>query len=402
MNRGRPPVRQKVGVLRVLFVVCLMGFAGWYAYTALMPSGYQMAYIQAGSIGSTYTGDALIVRNETPYDAEGVTSVDYVAEEGAKVYRGDIICNVYSSGYNAKDVTTLQNYRDQIKEYHRTLINSESTYDQKMSRLENDVLERALEVRSLVHGARGNMINQEEILDTAITTRQNYLRQKYADDQRLSRLYDDEEAQEQRIQSWTKQYSASMESIVSFYSDGYEYGLTSTNFDSYTPSEVRAMFNGQAPEKTTAQKGRTTIYRSVRENSWNVLMLLSEPAWNPIQGETYQLKLEGFDNTVVNATVASFTRASGELLIRLDVHSDVSPVLYMRTCRAELGEYVNSMVVPARAILTQGDKKGVVTVDDQGHQVFVEVMIVSSDAQNAYIASVQQGLLYVGQRVRLF
>lgn len=402
MNRGRPPVRQKVGIVRILFVLFVVGFAGWYAYTSLMPSGYKTALIESGSIGGKYVGDALIVRNETPYDAEGVTSIDYIAEEGNKVYRGDMICNVYSAGYNAKELTSLQNYRDQIKTYHRTLIDSESTYDQKMSRLESEVMERALEVRSLVQGERGNMLNQEKILDTAITTRQNYLRQKYADDQRLSRLYDDEETQTTRIQSWTKQYSAAIESIISFYADGYEYGLTSTNFEGYSPAEVRAMFNGQVPEKTTAQKGRTTIYRTVRENSWNVLLLLSEPAWNPEQGKTYQIKLEGFDNTIVDATVSSFTRASGELLIRLDVRSDVTPVLYMRTCQAELGEYVNSMKVPTKAIYSQGGKTGVVTMDAQGFTAFVEVQIVSTDSEGTFIAPVQQGLLYVGQQVLLF
>jgi len=270
-------------------------------------------------------------------------------------------------------------------------------------RLETEVLERAKEVRLLVQGAKGNMVNQESILDTAITTRQNYLRQKYADDQSLTRLYDDESAQKQRIESWTKSYAATAEGIVSFYSDGYEYGLTSSTYLDFAPAQVRAMFGGQVPEKTTVQKGRTTIYRMVNANRWNVLMLVKDDVWNPVQGQTYQLRLEGFDNTEVSATLESFTRAGGELLLRLSVMSDVSPVLYMRTCRAEIGEKVNSMKVPNRAIYRHSNgMDGVVVVNADGSQVFVATRIVSGDGEYTYIEPIQQGLLYVGQTVLLF
>lgn len=88
----------------------------------------------------------------------------------------------------------------------------------------------------MIAGTNGNMLNQERLLDTAITARQQFLQQKYSTDQRLSRLYDDERAQEQRIASWTKMYIATQESIVSFYSDGYEYGL---NMNTYLASPPR-------------------------------------------------------------------------------------------------------------------------------------------------------------------
>ena len=55
--------------------------------------------------------------------------------------------------------------------------------------------------------------------------RQDYIDSKYATDQRLSRLLDDEHAQQQRIDSWTKTYTNTSGSIVSFYTDGYEYSL---------------------------------------------------------------------------------------------------------------------------------------------------------------------------------
>ena len=130
-------------------------------------------------------------------------------------------------------------------------------------------------------------------------------------------------------------------------------------------------------------------------------MLLEAPDWTPTQGQSYQLKLEQFENTVVNATVLSFTRSGGELLLRLSVSSDVSQVLFMRTCQAELGEYVSSMLVPSRCIFRQGDTTGVVVIDGM-NQTLVPVTIIKTEGANTYIEPGIPGILYEGQTVRMF
>ena len=406
MYGQRYPARKRTGLGRVIFVLAVLGFSGWYIYTTLVPNGIRTAEISSGPRGFSYPGDAMVVRNETAYEEDGVTNIQYIAEEGSKIFPGELICLVYSSGYSQKEVNTLQNYRDQIKDYHRNLLAKESNFDQKMIRLENDVIQRAKEVRQMVQGAKGNMLNQESILDTAITLRQDYIREKYRDDTRLTRLYDDESAQEKRIQSYTKQRAAGQESLVSFYTDGYE-ELSPSNFDQISPAQVRAMINGAKPQKTVVQRGRTTIYRLIRERDWGVLMLVNSADWTPVQGNTYQLRLEQFENTIVNATVQSFTRTGGELLLRLTVSGDVYPVLSMRTCQAQIGEYVSSMMVPADCIYSKPDEQtgtlmdGVVVVDGIS-QYFVPVTIVSRVGNNVYIEENGTGILREGLTVRVF
>ena len=395
------PPKKKLRWYQIFLLLAAFGFAGWYLYTALAPAASPYAVITAGTLGARYSGDCLIVRDETPYDAEGVTSVEYTAEEASVVQRGTEICKVFSSGFSTKEMTTLQDYRDQIRDYQMTLLKAETTYDARMARVESDVLTRAKEVREMVSGARGSLNNQEKLLSAAIDARQQYLKQKFSSDQRLSRLYDDELSQLQRIDSWTKAYAATAESIVSFYSDGYEYGLTSANYDTFTPAEVRRMYNGQKPEKSTTQKGRTTIYRTIRDGAWNVLFLVKDATWNPVEGQSYELKLEGFENTQVTATVDSFTRSGGELLVRLSVQDSVMPVLYMRTCQAELGDYVSTLCVPSRAIYRVDDTDGVVIVDGSNTS-FIPVNIIWRNGDDVYVSAIQQGLLYEGQTVMLF
>jgi len=385
-------------------VLALMLIAGvvWYFLKDMIGTPrLNTAIVEAGEVGESYSGDALIVRNETAYDDEGVQNIEYVAQEGSVVYRGDVICYVYSTGYSSKEMTTLQDYRDQIKDYQQTLLKSETAYDQKMTRLESEVLQRGLEVRSLVQGARGNLGNQESILEAAIKQRQSYFRSKYSSDMRLNRLFDDETTQQQRIDSWIKQKVATQESIVSFYTDGFEYALTPAEFENYTPSQVRSMINGERPATSTAARGRTDLYRLVRQNNYAVLMLVKDNNWNPVKDNIYKLKLEQFTDTVVDAQVLSSTRSGGELLVRLAVIGDVRDVLYMRTCSAELGEHVDCLKVPDDALYVKNETQGVVLVSGE-NQNFVPVKVLQQSGGFAYITPVQTGTLTTGQTVRLF
>jgi exoribonuclease II len=90
------------------------------------------------------------------------------------------------------------------------------------------------------------------------------------------------------------------------------------------------------------------------------------------------------------------------LLLRLGVVGDVTPVLYMRTCQAELSEYVDSLLVPKAAMYTQNDQKGVVRVLEDGSLVFIPVTVISEQADGVYVSPVQTGALLSGQTVRLF
>ncbi|MBR2823704.1 MAG: hypothetical protein IKE24_08470 [Clostridia bacterium] len=397
----QPEAPKRMSVVQIALIVMVVGFVVWYLVTELTPEAEPYGRISSGTIGARYQGDCLIVRDETPYDAEGLTSVKYVAEEGTMIYRGTTICNVYSSGFSTREMTTLQDYRDQIKEYQMKLLRSEIATDARMEKLESEVMTRAREVRAIVGGARGNMSNQESLLDTAIQARQSYLKQKYSEDQRMTRLYDDEQSQMQRISSWTKQYAALSEGIVSFYSDGYEYGLTVSNYDQFTPAQIRSMLNGSKPGQSAVQKGKTTIYRMVRDGYWYVLMMVKDSNWNPVEGAVYELRLESFRDTTVQATVVSFTRSGGEMAVRLAVQAPVQPVLYIRTCTGELGDHVSTLTVPARAIYYQDNMAGVVVVDGQ-YQTFIPVNILEKREGEVFISAIQQGVLSEGQTVRLF
>ena len=387
--------------LHIGIMVATVLLLGWYLYTNYAPQAATSATIVAGRYGVSYPGDALIVRNEVPYDADSVTSIRYYAVEGAEVANKTPICEVFSSGFSTRELTTLQDYRDQIRDYEQELLAEETTYDAQLERVESDVLTQAREVRSLLSGTKGNLINLETNLKGTITRRQQYLREKYANDQRLSRLLDDESAQQQRIDSWTKSYIATKNSLISFYTDGYEYGLTVGNCLTFTPSEVRDMINGKLPEGNGPGKSKTTIYRTITDDVWYVLMLSHDLSWNPVKGQIHDLELNQFENTTVKAEVVDFTRSGGELLVQFKVEGNVESVLYMRSGTVHIGDNVNTMLVPSRAIYHQNGMDGVVVIDGS-NRFFVPVQVIHSDGNDRYVDALQPGLLFEGQEVMLF
>ena len=252
-----------------------------------------------------------------------------------------------------------------------------------------------------MQGAHGSLLNQENLLSEAISERSYYLKQKYAEDQKLSRLYDDEKMQLQRIETWTKQFGAGDTGIVSFYTDGFERVLTTSTCDMYGPDQVLDMYKGNLPATATLERNEIPVYRLVRQGSWKVLMLCSDTSWTPEIGASYELLIESFDNTRVSAQVEGVTRAGGKLLVRLSVNSDVTPVLYVRSCHVQLSESVYTLTVPSASLTDSNGQIGVVVVQPDG-QYFLPVNVINQVNNEAYIIPMLDNILSVGSTVLVF
>ena len=382
-----------------LFVV-LCGFL-YACYLVVGGMFEKTAVITAGNMGNQYHANAVIVRNETLTSAEGLTSITYYADEGEVVYKGNKIAEIYSTGYSQTDMNKLLNIRSQIKAQHKSLAASSYT-DLQLDRMNTNVLSIAADIRSVARKeATGNLLNLVRQMDTAMSNRQSYLKTKYATDQNLSNLYRDESSLLKKIASWTITYIADSDCIVSFYTDGYENALPFDTADEITAGQIRAVLNGDDPESTAAERGRTPVFRTVQNGSWYLMLLTNDKNWNPVTGQSYKVQLEGFDDTVFDATVTSFARSGSELLVRMSVPAKVRAVLNTRTAKATVGElYVSGLQVPLNALRQQNGETGVVLTDNGG--LFVPVDVVMQDNRNAVIVPKSVGALSEGQKVLLF
>ncbi len=360
-------------------------------------------FARADTLSSIYRGEALVVRNESVYTQEGVSRIDFKVEEGSRVDRTTTVCVVYSSGFSDRELNSLNNYRRQIKAYHKSLLASGTARDAQMERLENNILSLAMETQEMIQHKQNGLIVQEGVIAKTLRERQQYMRQKYPDDQKLASLYDDENRQMQSISAWTKQYAAPSNGIVSFYTDGYEIALNLNNYTSYTPDQIRKMLNGELPQGSALGRNTVAVYRLVRQDSWVMLMLAEDQDWQPAEGNTYKMLIEGFENTLVNATVESVSRSGGELLVRFVINGDMNlnSVLYMRSCSIQVGESVDSLAVPAKALYSRQGRIGVVMVTESG-EFWTQVEVLSVDGDTAHVIPSNPGVLYEGVPVLLF
>ena len=177
--------------------------------------------------------------------------------------------------------------------------------------------------------------------------------------------------------------------------------LNNNTYESFSPTEVRAMYRGELPASAALGRNEVAVYRIVRQGSYTVLMLCDDAEWTPTIGASYELLLESFDNTRVSATVESITRAEGELLVRLTIYGDVSPVLYIRSCHVQLSESIYSLTVPANALTNDEGQIGVVVVQPDGNY-FLPVDVISQDAKEAHIVPLLNNILSEGSTVLVF
>lgn len=361
-----------------------------------------VATVEAMGLGDRYPGEILIAREERLVDTETYTRIDFIAGEGALVYKGGLICKVYSAGYSQAEVQKLEEFRNQIKQYHRGQL-VQTISDATLTQYNDAIAQLALEASYLVQDLGiGSLTNLETQLASALSARKSYLQSKYPENGTLSNLYDNEQQRLRKIEGWTTTYDAKQDGLVSFYTDGFEVGINDQTFDNLTLAQVRSAISGVRPDVGTVARGRQPIFRTVRADRWYALLITRAENWNPVVGQSYQLQLDGFDSYLVNAQVVSFTRAGGEMLVRLQVDADVRPVLNIRSCGVKVGEFIDGLKVPENAIRQYENMYGVVIPDTQ-QGTFVPVTVISYDnAGMAFVKPVYAGSLMAGQQVRLF
>lgn len=389
-------------IFTYLFVIILVAVVAFVLFRALGGSTAKTAVIESDSTGKQYVARAVILRNETLTDTEGLTSVKYHANEGEMVYTGSKIADVYSSGYSQADMSKLLSTRANIKSSIKAMLASEYS-DTVLDRLDKLVLDYAQEVGLFVRGKTdGNLLNLERQLTTALNNRQNHFRENYtAKNVNLRDLYNSEVSLQKKIQSWTTSYIADRDCLISFYTDGWENVLDTSLFDEIPASTVNSVLAGDSPPQTTAQRGRSPVFRQVTPTGWYLLLISEDKNWMPVDGQTYRVQLVGFENVLIDGLVSSHARNGNELLVRMHVTGSVREVLNERTADARVFEEgTTNLKVPLKALYSQNGMQGVVLNDGNG--VFVPIDILGQTNTDMYISSQVPGALREGQIVRLF
>jgi len=399
MAQPKPRVRVQPRFFGFLLMLAMIG-AILYLLLGGGGGGRQAtAILQKENVGIQLQGHGVIVRDERLEDTENITSIDFIAEEGALVKRDEAICSVFSAGYNILELERLDRVRMELQAYHRDRLSRSRGVESQLDDMQGKIEGLTDNIRHVVQRTRrGSLINLEKQLKDELRSRQEYLRTYFPDDNNLITYYNNEKTQLNKIGSSTRTLTADEESLVSFYTDGYENTVNAQTFMNLTRNDVHNVLAGRPLPQDIVVRGQQPIYRAIVPDVWYVLLLVNDRDWNPGEGQEYKMQLEGFQEYLVDATVINSMRVGNEVLVRMAVHSDVRPVLNIRTTRMVVGEFVDGFSIPIEAVIEQGGVMGVVVANAPSPQ-FVPVTVVSQDRRRAYIRPVYAGSLAEGQRI---
>ena len=378
-----------------VFIAILLVAAFLLARPLLTASSGVESIIDVNS-SITQSMDCVIIRDESVTTSDSTVRVEYIARENTEVSQGDTIASLFTTGYTESLLTRLEEIRQNIQAYHKTLLGT--IVDSDLDRLDAVVDICADDFRTLVtQQTRGNLQTVIEQLETAMVNRQDYMRQNKRDDTRLTQLYDQENTQLNSIQSWRVDSTADRDGVLSFYIDGYENDLTAASLDALTPADIRAVLAG-SDLATTADTRSTGIYRIVNQDTWYVALVSSADDWIPVVGQNYYLQFEGFADLEYSATVTNVQKSSGTVLAIFEINQPIGPMIYQRTGRATLSISLSSLAVNTRALYNQDGQLGVWLNDVPGG-TFVPVEVLSTEGDYSLIQPLVEGALQTGQTV---
>lgn len=379
-----------------LFLLALLVVA-FLILRPLFVTHSQETVIMMANAAQRQTVDCVIIRDEQVFTSDSTARVEYIAAEDSLVEEGDNVANLYTTGYSEGLLDNLEATRKKIQDYHKELL--ANIVDTELSKLDNVVNYMALEFKNLItQQTTGNLKTVTSQLETAMVNRQDYLRQNKRGDNKLTKLYDEENARLSSIQSWRKVSTAEKSGVVSFYIDGYENDLTPAGLNTLTIADVRAVLAGNNLDTTRATRAGG-IYRIVDQDKWYVAVLANGTSWTPVVGQdSYFMQLEGFDDLIYRASVYSVQKEGDTMLAVFEIEDPIGPLIYRRGGKAQFSIELTGLSVRVEALYNQSGQMGVWLYDVPGG-TFVPVEVLSTDGTIAMIQPLVDGALQLGQTV---
>ena len=388
--------RKRVTGRFYLFLLALLVIA-FLLLRPLLVTRSKETVIMMANAAQKQTVDCVIIRDEDVFTSDSTARVEYIAPEDSLVAAGDNVANLYATGYSEGLLNNLEKTRKKIQDYHKQLL--ANIVDTELYKLDSVVNYMALELKELItRQTTGNLKTVTSQLETAMVNRQDYLRQNKRGDNKLTKLYDKENAGLSSIQSWRKVAKAEQAGVVSFYIDGYESDLTPEGLKTLSIADVRAVLAG-SNLANTRQTRMNGIYRIVDQDHWFVAVLATGSAWTPVVGQdNYFMQMVGFDDLIFTASVYSVQKEGDTTLAVFEIKDPIGPLIYRRSGKAQFNIELTGLSVRIEALYNQNGQMGVWVYDVPGG-TFVPVEVLSTDGSIAMIQPLVDGALQLGQTV---
>lgn len=369
----------------------LIGFVFLYLLLRSIPSlGYKTKLPEKQTIYKKIESEAILIKDEKVYTAEGEGQLKIYAKEGQRIPVGEKIAEIYL----LDDKSTLKN---QLNEIDRKIEILSDVGKKSASSNSNDMLEIENSLRNTIEEIQQSIFNKEYDKATLLKDKllMYYDKQKYISgdntliDNSLDSLKQQREKIIKQINSNIINYHSNESGIISFKIDGYEDKFTENNMETYGYND----FENLVEDYKTVSNNQSVrvgepIFKIINNFEWYMLIKIDN------------LKdIEGYEEG--KSIVVSCRDVEGELrgrIIKINKNGSKGTILCKfdrdfqyyydkRIIKADiiLGKY-ESYKIPKKGLTELEDVKGVYIRDVSGIVKFRPVEIIKEDDEYVYIS----------------
>lgn len=375
----------------VLFIVLII-----WIVTALV-NYFQPPKIEWGRLSTDQEISAIIVRDEQVVNSTEYGKFESVAGESELVEQGNEVAKIYKNEFSESDLKNLIAKQQDIKNYQEDYI-IKTIVDDDLIRIDDEIDRIIKEISDLVHNDKNRMLPSKEYeLKKMMEKRKKYLSETLQIDSTLKQMFLTENTLRDKIQRSVVNLQAPSDGIISFFLDGMEAELTKERVefidtDKYTLIEDQLLNSSIASNINSNAMVATNdpVYRIVNPNHWYAMIKMPRNKNTLVKGGICDVTFESYKETISNVYVADVRQYGREVIIVLEINSEIGPMTSLRMVKGNLGRSNEGFKVPLEVLAQQDGKIGIIIVKQDKSKIFVPVDIL---AQNNFevVISVASG-----------
>ncbi|MBR3196340.1 MAG: hypothetical protein IKF50_06520 [Clostridia bacterium] len=330
--------------------------------------------------------DAVLLRDERVIATEQHGEVTWLVKEGTFVSEGETVARVIQSQYSGDLVKDLQKIQDEILRYQRERL-TDQYHDAELEEMDEEIIQSTLgAVRAIRGKSAVDLVQWQSDLETYMTRREEYLKQNYASDDRLSDLLEESESLRGRIASLITEAYAPSDGRISFNIDGCESELNAGAIRVLSADMIQQTLNAAEAEKVTKTTQFNMIFRCIGCEEWYCAVPTEEQIQMPMDG-IFVLTIDELPGKTYQAEVIDreMLAQGGVLLLR--INGDPEEVINLRRVKVTLRAEYSGMYVPERALRKKDGNVGVWVRNDERSKIFVPVDVYYRQGSRVLIGS---------------
>lgn len=383
-----------------IFLVLILGLSAWGLFALL--GFFSPAKIEWGRLSSSQSISAIVLRDETVVEAKEYGKLSCVATEGEPIAKDATVALMSLTGFSENDIVKLAKLQNDIKDYQQNNIIKASKYAD-LDTLNSKINEKMSQISGMaISRQTQGLAVAEQDLRTLINDRVAYMKTIVKADEPLDRMYQQEAALEEKINSTRKAVTAPLDGFVSYYLDGYESELTVASIDKMTPATMKALMNdilkNNKPFKSEITvAANQPICRIVSPAKWYAIVVTNAPENQLVQGTSREVTFDGMQKTV-NANVLKVMNEGRTSIAVLEISEGTKEMLSLRLINGHLGQDIEGFRVPLNMVAEENGRAYIRLAGIGNSGKRVEVTLLGRDDKYAIIkeTNADEGLIAAG------